>query len=90
MLRSEYTTNLIGRELNWFIYNLPHGLWAFSFTSFAILLTRNDLLYMSSSYTFCVFITMTALEVAEGKIIEGTYDNLDLIAILIGFFSLFK
>lgn len=72
----------LGNNWNWFIYNLPDGLWAFGFFSFIYLNTRNDgcatkIIY----YSLCILI-MILIEVQL-----GTFDWLDIVAMLIGCLS---
>ena len=64
---------------DWVTYNLPDALWAFSLTSFTVLATHKDahsvkLLYLSMSIA-----VMFGLEITV-----GTFDWLDLTAMLIG------
>ncbi|MGB3454085.1 MAG: hypothetical protein WBA59_09665 [Moheibacter sp.] len=65
---------------NWVKYNLPDGLWAFSFTSLIILIWGNE----RTTY-FYVWLIITLLAIIGFEIFLGVFDLLDLLFILSGF-----
>lgn len=69
----------LNTSLNWIIYNLPDLFWSFSLTSFLILSTRRDSRYIRLMYFSTGIVIMVTLE-----IFYGTFDGLDLFAMLIG------
>ena len=79
----------LSSDYDWFVYNLPDGLWAFSFTSFLIIHTRSDAFKLQCLYLATGLSTMILLEVMQIRYLAGRFDILDIAAILLGFvFSL--
>ena len=74
----------LGSEFDWFVYNLPDALWAFSFTSFLLIACRND--HPTTRKTYLAFgsFLMIGVEVAQGSYLPGTYDHLDVLATVAG------
>lgn len=70
---------------DWFVYNFPDGLWAFSFTSFLIIHTRSDSIKLQCMYLAAGLSTMILLEVMQIRYLAGRFDILDIAAILLGF-----
>jgi fucose 4-O-acetylase-like acetyltransferase len=77
----------LASHLDIFVFNLPDGLWAFSFTSFILLATRQDTNKIRLIYLCASVILMIALEAFQGDWISGTYDAKDMVAIAIGIVS---
>ncbi len=73
------------KSLSWFVFCTPDGLWAFGFTSFLLLSSRNDTRLTRAIYIVLGFACMLVLEIYQGRWFPGTFDPLDLVAILIGF-----
>lgn len=69
---------------DWFVYNLPDGLWAFSFTSFVLLSTKNASRRVANGYLVLAIAIMALLEIAQLWLPLGTFDYFDLLAILVG------
>lgn len=65
---------------NWVKYNLPDGLWAFSFTSLIILIWDNE-----KTTSFYMWLIITLLAIIGFEIFLGVFDLLDLLFILSGF-----
>ena len=74
----------ISSDFDWLVFNLPDGLWAFGFMSFLILVCRNDSKAVRICYYAAGLTLMIALEAVQGRLIPGTFDPMDLIAIVIG------
>ena len=75
----------LNSDFDWLVYNVPDGLWAFSFTSFLIIHTRSD---SSRVRWLCVstgLTTMILLELMQIHWVAGRFDFLDITAILLGF-----
>jgi hypothetical protein len=64
---------------DWVVYNLPDALWAFSLTSFIVLATRKD-----SRNTKLLYLSLSILVMLVLEINVGTFDWLDLAAMIIG------
>lgn len=86
LLRNYFELDLIHRQvlnldsnLHWVVYNLPDALWAFSLTSFVLLSTRTDSRNTKLFYLSICILMMLVLEITV-----GTFDWLDLAAMLIG------
>ena len=79
----------LNSDYDWFVYNLPDGLWAFSFTSFLIIHSSSDAFKLQRLYLAVGLSTMILLEVMQIRYLAGRFDILDIVAILLGFvFSL--
>jgi hypothetical protein len=76
----------LNSDYDWFVYNLPDGLWAFSFTSFLIIHTSSDAFKLQFMYLATGLSTMIILEVMQIRYLAGRFDILDIVAILLGFF----
>ena len=74
----------ISSKYDWIVYNLPDGLWAFGFMSFLIVASRKDSKYVRTFYLFLGLILMIALEATQGWLLPGTFDLMDIFAILAG------
>lgn len=83
IFRDSFTNNF--SPPYWVIYNLPDGLWLFSYTSIMIEIWRNKLNYES---IFWIFIIPTIAILSEFfqllNIISGTFDLLDLLFYTLG------
>ncbi|MBZ1350600.1 hypothetical protein KZZ10_08060 [Alcaligenaceae bacterium LF4-65] len=74
----------LGSNFDWLVYNVPDGLWSFSFMSFLLIACRND---RPATRKLCLAfgsILMIGVEVAQGIYIPGTYDHLDVLATVAG------
>ncbi|SUX43454.1 hypothetical protein [Chryseobacterium indoltheticum] len=70
----------------WFIFSLPDGLWAFSYTS--IMLCIWDFKINSKNIFWILLIPLIAIisEIGQKiKIVSGTYDHYDLLFYIMGF-----
>ena len=68
----------------WFKYNLPDGLWVYSFTSFMLLIWRNEINGNNIFWFFLFPIVACVGEIFQFyKILPGTYDFLDILFYLI-------
>ena len=65
---------------DWVAYNLPDALWAFSLTSFIALTTHTDSRNIKLLYLFIAILVMVGLEITV-----GTFDWLDIAAMVVGF-----
>jgi hypothetical protein len=74
----------LGSNFDWLVYNVPDGLWSFSFMSFLMIACRNDHPRTVKFYLVFGLVLMVAVEVTQGTILPGTYDNLDLVATVAG------
>ena len=74
----------LGSNFDWLVYNVPGGLWSFSFMSFLMIACRNDHPRTVKFYLVFGLVLMVAVEVAQGSILPGTYENLDLVATVAG------
>ena len=73
------------RTPDWFVFNLPDGLWAFSFTSFLMISTKRDSSRTRQIYLLIGLLVMVGLELLQGSVLMGTFDPFDLLAIFLGF-----
>lgn len=71
-------------NFDWLVYNVPDGLWAFALMSFLVLICRDDSAPTRRVYYAAGAVLMVALEVLQGSLLPGTFDPMDLLAILIG------
>ena len=74
----------LGSNFDWLVYNAADGLWAFALVSFLMLICRDDSAPTRRVYYAAGAVLMVALEVLQGSLLPGTFDPLDLLAILIG------
>jgi glycopeptide antibiotics resistance protein len=74
----------LGSNFDWLVYNVPDGLWSFSFMSFLMIACRNDQPRTVKFYLVFGLALMVAVEVTQGSILPGTYDNLDVVATVAG------
>ena len=74
----------LGLSWGWLVYNLPDGLWSFSFTNFIILSTQDNSHAIRNFYLSVGIFLMVASEFAQGTLLSGTYDPLDIVAISLG------
>lgn len=70
--------------LDWFVYNLPDGLWAFGFMSYLVISCHNNSQMTRVIYYALGIALMIGLEVSQGWLLPGTFDPKDLVAILVG------
>jgi hypothetical protein len=68
----------------WLVYNQPDGLWSFSFTNFIILSTQDNSHAIRNFYFSLGIFLMVASEFAQGTMLSGTYDPMDIVAISFG------
>lgn len=71
-------------SFDWLVYNAADGLWAFAFMSFLMLVCRDDATLTRRGYCAAGAVLMVALEVLQGSLLPGTFDSMDLLAILLG------
>ena len=71
---------------NWFVYNLPDALWAYSMTCFVVLIGIKDNLNNRLFYYIISYILILGQEILQGSLLQGTYDFYDILAINLGFF----
>ncbi len=71
-------------SFNWFVYNLPDGLWAYSFFSFMQIVTRDDSPKIRSIFLMSSVLLMLGYEIGQIGFVIGTFDMLDLVAITAG------
>ena len=74
----------LGSSFDWLVYNAADGLWAFALMSFLVLMCRDDSKLTRRVYYAAGAVLMVALEVLQGSLLPGTFDSLDLLAILLG------
>lgn len=74
----------LGSGFDWFVYNVPDALWAFSFSSFLLITCQNDHPNSRKLYLACGLIVMFGYEAAQGSYLPGTYDHLDVVATVVG------
>jgi len=55
----------LGSNFDWLVYNVPDGLWSFSFTSFLLIACRNDRPATRKLYLASGSILMVCIEVAQ-------------------------
>ena len=71
-------------RLDWLVYNAPDGLWAFALMSFLVLTCSDDSAIVRRTYYATGTILMVGLEALQGSLLPGTFDWMDLLAILFG------
>lgn len=70
---------------DWIIYNLPDGLWLFSYTSLMINIWKNKMNYESIFWIFIVpFIAILSEFLQLFNLISGTFDFIDLLFYILG------
>jgi hypothetical protein len=74
----------LGSSFDWLVYNAADGLWAFALMSFLVLMCRDDSKLTRRAYYAAGAVLMVALEVLQGSLLPGTFDPMDLLAILLG------
>ena len=74
----------LGSSFDWLVYNAADGLWAFALMSFLVLMCRDDSAMTRRFYYSAGAVLMVALEVLQGSLLPGTFDSMDLLAILWG------
>ena len=74
----------LGSNFDWLVYNAADGLWAFALMSFLVLICRDDPAPTRRVYYAAGAALMVALEVLQGSLLPGTFDPMDLLAILLG------
>ncbi len=74
----------LGSNFDWLVYNAADGLWAFALMSFLVLMCRDDSKLTRRAYYAAGAALMVALEVLQGSLLPGTFDLMDLLAILLG------
>lgn len=71
---------------NWFIYNLPDALWAYSMTFFVVIIERKESLKIKLFYSIISYAIIIGQEALQGSLLQGTYDFNDIVAVNLGFF----
>jgi len=67
------------------IYNLADGLWSFALSAFILIIWENHLI-AKRLWLIAVFIFVIGIEfLQKGQLLEGTFDNLDVLANVTGF-----
>jgi hypothetical protein len=75
---------LLYQAPDWFVYNLPDALWSFSFTYLVLLVWGFKISKTNCLWIFSVPLICMGYEIGQFfGIIKGTYDNIDLIFIII-------
>jgi len=74
----------LSSNFDWLVYNAADGLWAFALMSFLVLMCRDDSKLTRRVYYAAGAVLMVALEVLQGSLLPGTFDSMDLLAILLG------
>ncbi|WP_264544547.1 MULTISPECIES: hypothetical protein [Flavobacterium] len=75
---------------NWIKFSLPDGLWLFSFISLMLVAWKNEV--NSSNLFWFIGLPLIALlsEIAQSiSIVSGTFDWIDIVMYLVGFFMPF-
>ena len=85
MIWSSLPITRLAPEFDWFVYNLPDGLWAYSLTSFIILASKDDSKYVKFAYLIFGIGLMLALEIFQGSLLPGTFDPKDVLSIILGY-----
>ncbi len=80
-----YSPVSLGDGWDWFVYSVPDGLWAFSFSSFLLIETRNASKITRFTYSVVGLVLMIMLEALQGTHLDGTFDKDDVAAVVIGF-----
>ena len=69
---------------SWIIYNLPDGLWIFSFTSLMCYMWKDEISYLSIIWILFPLVFAFCFEFGQKfNFIKGTYDKYDLITYII-------
>jgi|688.fasta_scaffold466604_1 VanZ family protein len=84
LVSTTYQPILLEADFDWFIYNVPDALWAFSFMSFLMITSRLDGPIIRGMYLMLGLTIMILLEVTQGIYLPGTYDYLDVVAVALG------
>jgi hypothetical protein len=75
---------------NWFIYNLPDGLWIFSYTAISLEIWKHSITRQNIFWVFSIPIIAVLSEFLQlFKIIPGTFDFLDVTFYILGTISSF-
>lgn len=70
---------------NWFIYNLPDGLWIFSYTAISLEIWKHSITRQNIFWIFSIPIIAVLSEFLQlFKIVPGTFDFLDVTFYLLG------
>jgi hypothetical protein len=70
---------------DWFIYNLPDGLWVFSYTAISLEIWKNSITRYSIFWILIIPIAAILSELLQLlKIISGTFDFADIVSYLLG------
>lgn len=73
---------------NWFIYNLPDGLWIFSYTAISLEIWKHSITRQNIFWIFSIPIIAVLSEFLQlFKIIPGTFDFLDVTFYILGTIS---
>lgn len=75
----------LSENWNWLVYNVPDGLWAFSFSNFLLIETAGTSRLVRFIYSAVGLTLMIGLECMQGVQFDGTFDKSDVVAILTGF-----
>jgi hypothetical protein len=74
---------------NWVVYNLPDGLWSYSFMSFTLIVWCSTTSLNAQLWRITAFSLGTLLEIGQYfHLISGTFDTLDVLIYLL--FNLFS
>ncbi|WEK68742.1 MAG: hypothetical protein P0Y62_12885 [Candidatus Chryseobacterium colombiense] len=72
---------------SWFIYNLPDGLWIFSYTAISLEIWKHSITKQNIFWIFSIPLIAVLSEIFQlFKIIPGTFDFIDIIFYLSGIF----
>ena len=72
---------------DWLIYNMVDGLWAFALTSLVLIIWKNNASKSKWLWLFVTFLLVISVELLQKfEIMEGTFDWLDLVFNLVGYF----
>lgn len=72
---------------DWFIYNLPDGLWLCSYTAISLEIWKHSITKQNIFWIFSIpFITILSEIFQLFKIIPGTFDFIDIVFYLFGIF----
>lgn len=75
---------------NWFIYNLPDGLWIFSYTAISLEIWKHSITRQNIFWIFSIpIITVLSEFLQLFKMIPGTFDFLDVTFYILGTISSF-
>jgi hypothetical protein len=87
---SAHLSPLVGSKYlpHWVVFNLPDGLWSYSFLSFTLILWKNERSLNAYLWLSIAFLVGILLEICQYfHLISGTFDWLDILVYLI--FNLF-